>query len=150
MTGKERLREPMSAPPAPELVRQRAEEGWNLVAVEWERSGAGGGTDAGLLKLQIPYGLRIAEDCVHLEEHPDERETMTRMLEMIVEDRSLSEVAAGLNAHGSLTREDRPWRQTDVFYMLPRLIEVAPQIFSSEDWADRRSAVHARMAELLG
>ena len=150
MTGKERLRETMSAPPTPEQIRQRAEEGWNLVAVEWERTVAEGERDAGQLKQQIPYGLRIATDCRHLEEHPEEREAITLMLEMIVEDGSLSQVAGGLNARGLTTRGGRPWSAVDVFYMLPRLIEVAPQIFSSEDWAERRSAVTARMAELLG
>jgi hypothetical protein len=149
MTGKERLREPTASPPSPEQVRQRAIEGWRLVSVEWERSTGGPLSDAGELKLEIPFGLRIAADCRHLEEHPGEKEAMTLMLEMIVEDRSLSEVARGINQREFQTRDGRAWTQTDVFYLLPRLIEAAPHIFSSQEWQQRREAVTTRMAELL-
>ncbi len=149
MTGKERLREPTSSPPSLDQVRQRAVEGWRLVSVEWERSTGGASVDAGELKLEIPFGLRIAADCRHLEEHPGEKEVMTLILEMIVEDRSLSEVARGINQREFQTRDGRAWTQTDIFYLLPRLIEAAPQIFSSLEWQQRREAVAARMAELL-
>ena len=149
MTGKERLREQTATPPSPEQIRRRAIEGWQLVSVEWERSTGGEHVDAGELKLEIPFGLRISTDCHHLEEHPEEKETMTLILEMIVEDRSLSEVARGLNQREFQTRDGRAWTQIDVFYLLPRLIEAAPQIFSSLEWQQRREAVTARMAELL-
>jgi hypothetical protein len=150
MVGIERLREALSVPPTPEQIRQRASEGWRLVAVEWERPAIGERGDGGELKLEIPFGLKIAADCCHLEEHPVEKEAMTLMLEMIVEDRSLSEVARGLNQREFQTRDGRAWTQTDVFYMLPRLIEAAPHIFSSEEWQHRRLTVADRMAELLG
>ena len=84
MTDKERVREPMSSPPTPEHVRQKAEEGWSLVAVEWERPVNVETIDAGKLKEEIPYGLMVASDCKHLEENPEEKEAMVLMLEMIV------------------------------------------------------------------
>jgi hypothetical protein len=34
--------------------------------------------------------------------------------------------------------------------MMPRLIQTAPQIFSSEEWRDRRAEVTARLAHLIG
>ena len=50
MLMKERVREPVAAPPTMEYVRQKAEQGWSLVAVEWERDTEGEIIDAGLLK----------------------------------------------------------------------------------------------------
>lgn len=144
----ERLREPVTAPPSAEFIRQKAEEGWVLTALEWERESDTGNIDAGRLKEEIPFGLRVAEDCAHLEENPVEKEVLVLMLEMIVADQPLSEIASGLNREGYLTRQETEWTQSAVFYMLPRLIEAAPQIFSSESWRERRSEVKARLAEL--
>ena len=147
--NKERVREPMAAPPGEEYVRQKAANGWSFSAVEWERPVELGATDAGQLKEEIPYGLRISRDCKHLEEDPDEKETMTIMLEMIVEDKSHSEIADSLNSKGIPSRQGTAWSQIAVFYMLPRLIEAAPQIFSSESWRSRRSEVATRLELLM-
>jgi hypothetical protein len=64
-------------------------------------------------------------------------EALTVMLEGIVSDRSLTEVAAWLNQQGFTTRRGSRWTQVLVFHMLPRLIEVAPQISSTGQWSDR-------------
>jgi len=144
----ERLREPVSSSPSPEYIRDKAEEGWVLTALEWERESETGSIDAGRLKEEIPYGLQVADDCAHLEENPVEKEILVHMLEMIVADQPLSEIAAGLNQEGHMTRQQTAWTQSSVFYMLPRLIEAAPQIFSSVSWRERRSEAKARMAEL--
>ncbi len=146
---KERVREPMAAPPDEDYVRQKATDGWSFAAVEWERPIEIEATDAGRLKEDIPYGLRVSDDCKHLEEDPDEKEMMTIMLEMIVEDKSLSSVADSLNSQEIKTREGTAWSQVSVFYMLPRLIEAAPQIFSSESWRNRRSDVTSRLESLV-
>ena len=139
----------MAAPPNEEYVRQKASDGWSFSAVEWERPIEIESTDAGRLKEEIPYGLRVSDDCKHLEEDPDEKETMTIMLEMIVEDKSLSSVADSLNSQGIPTRQGTAWSQVSVFYMLPRLIEAAPQIFSSESWRSRRGEVATRLETLM-
>ncbi|MFQ5745366.1 MAG: hypothetical protein ACE5HV_17565 [Acidobacteriota bacterium] len=115
------------------------------VAVEWERPLEGTAGDAGRLKTELPYGLRVAEDCQHLEESPSEKGAMVLMLESIVEDKPLSRVAEELNRQGLRNRQGSPWSQTDIFYMLPRLIEVTPQIFSSQEWKLRREQVTARL-----
>ncbi len=150
MANEERVREKMSAPPAEEYIREKAADGWRLVAVEWARPSTIDCGDAGEIKEEIPYGLQISGDCRHLEENPTEKAAMLTMLAMIVDDRPLSQVAEGLTSEGFRTRDGRPWTQTAVFYMMPRLIETAPQIFSSEEWRARRAEVTARLAQLTG
>jgi len=145
----ERVREPMSAPPSDDYVREKAEEGWSLVAVEWARP-AVGDCGGGGIKEEIPYGLRVAGDCRHLEEDPVEKQVMVAMLSGIVEDKPLSQIAAELNDDGFRARSGREWTQTAIFYMLPRLIQAAPQIFSSEEWRARRAEVNASFARLMG
>ena len=150
MANEERVREPMSAPPSDDHIREKTAEGWSLTAVEWSRPSATDCGDVGEIKEEIPYGLQVSPDCRHLEENPTEKAAMLAMLAMIVEDKPLSQVAEGLNADGFRTRAGRPWTQTAIFYMMPRLIHTAPQIFSSEEWRARRAEVTARLAQLIG
>jgi hypothetical protein len=150
MANEERVREELTAPPTEEYIREKAESGWHLAAVEWARPSTVDCGDAGEIREEIPYGLQVAGDCRHLEENPSEKAAMMAMLAMIVEDRPLSQVAEGLNTEGFSTRDGRPWTQTAIFYMMPRLIQTAPQIFSSEEWRDRRAEVTARLAHLIG
>jgi hypothetical protein len=137
MAKTERVRETLSTPLTPETLRERSREGWRAVAVEWER-GAGKDDPASLATEEIPFGLRIAEDCHHLVEDTDEVAAMILMLEQIVADRPCSSVAEELNRRGFRRRGGARWTQVSVFNMLPRLIEVAPRIYSSEEWADKR------------
>jgi hypothetical protein len=150
MANEERVREIMSAPPSDEYVREKARDGWRFAAVEWSRPSTVDCGDAGAIKEEIPYGLQVSGDCRHLEENPSEKAAMMAMLAMIVEDRPLSQVAEGLNAEGFRTRQGREWTQTAVFYMMPRLIQTAPQIFSSEQWRARRAEVTERLAQMMG
>ncbi len=106
------VREAMSTPPSAEHVREKAENGWRLVAVEWARPKDAGGTDAGgndagQIREEIPYGLRVADDCRHLEENPIEKQAMLAMLAMIVDDKPLSQTADSLNREGFRTRDGR-------------------------------------------
>jgi hypothetical protein len=143
MSPKERLRERLAGDLSPEQIQKRAHEGWRMVAVEWERASDAASGEAGRLKEAIPYGLRVSDDNHHLEEDPREKEALTLMLEMIADDRALSEVADGLNVNGLPTRDGADWSQIDVFEMLPRLVEVAPQIFATERWKARRATESA-------
>jgi hypothetical protein len=43
-----------------------------------------------------------------------------------------------LNQRGLQTRLKSTWTPGSVFDMLPRLIEVGPRVFSSEEWVMRR------------
>jgi len=141
MIGNEKLRDAFKTPPGPEYWRERMGAGWSLVAIEWERPGDSSRQDSAA-RQEVPYGLRVAGDCTHLEEDGVEMEAMTCMLEMIVADRSLSDVALDLNRRGLRTRRGLPWTQVSVFNLLPRLVEVAPGIFPTQDWAERRKKIY--------
>jgi Recombinase len=143
MSKRERIREIISGPLAPEYLKQKADQGWSLmgVSVEWEREIEADqplGEATGLGE-EVPYGLRVAQDGLHLEENAAEKETLVRMMDLIVEDHSLSRVAEELNGRGFRTRQGALWTASAVFNMIPRLVEVGPRIFSSEEWVALRS-----------
>jgi len=137
MAKVERIREVVTGTVDLDYVRQKTEAGWKLVALEWRREIAGDDRHDVIVE-EIPYGLRVASDCSRLEEDPNERRVLMQMMELIVQDYSLTLVAAELNKKGLRTRQGGPWTPVSVFNMLPRLIEVGPRIFSSDEWEDRR------------
>jgi len=128
----ERVTEPLS----PEYIARRKADGWNIVGVVWERQT--GEAAEPRPEIDVPFGLRVAEDCRHLTEEPTEKEALLLMLEMIVQDRRVTEVALELNRRGYKRRDGRQWTPTDVFDLMPRLIEEGAREFSSEEWAMRR------------
>lgn len=138
MPQKERIREPLTELPTAEYLRQRVRAGWNLTALEWERHVETGNAEAAQWVEEIPYGLRVSSDCSHLVDNPSEVEVIIVALDMIVEDFSLSAVAHELNRRGFYTREGGPWSPTALFNLLPRMIEVGPRLFASEEWMTRR------------
>jgi hypothetical protein len=138
MAKVERVREVLSKALEPEYVKQRAEAGWKLVAVEWEREVEAEEKELRRVVEEVPYGLRVAEDGVHLVENPDETQVLIRMLDGIVQDYPFSKVADDLNRGGLRTRKGSKWEPVSVYNMLPRLIQVGPRIFSSEEWYARK------------
>jgi len=60
------------------------------------------------------------------------------MMELMVQDFPLSNVVSDLNEKGFRTRSGKPWSRVTVFNMLPRLIEVGPRLFSTDEWETRR------------
>ena len=138
MGQKERIREVLTDSPTPQYLTERAAQGWRPVAMEWERDIPLAGNESGPWVEEIPYGLRVADDCSGLIENPSEREIITTALDMIVEDCPLSHVAAELNRRGHVTRAGKPWTPTDLFVLLPRMIQVGPKLFRSEEWITRR------------
>ncbi len=141
MKHKQRIRELMVAPPGQEYWDDKVGEGWRLVAVEWERETESSATEE-LWIEDVPYGLKVGEDCLHLVESPKEREAMTCMLEMIVADKPFSEIAESVNGQGFRTRTGAHWTQIDIFELLPRLVEVAPRIYPTHDWTRRRERIY--------
>lgn len=138
MSRIERIREVVTGPVDPAEWKQKTDAGWKLVALEWRREIEGEEPEPTTIMEELPYGLRVATDCTRLEENPDERNILVQMMELIVQDHPLSQVAAELAHRGLHTREGSPWTPVAVFNMLPRLIEVGPKIFSSDDWEARR------------
>jgi hypothetical protein len=141
MAKLERVREVMSKPLEHEYVKLRAEAGWKLVAVEWEREVEEAERAPRHIGEEVPYGMRVGDDCLHLVENPAETEVLIQMLDGIVQDLPFSEVAEELNRSGLRTRSGAKWEPVTVFNMLPRLIQVGPRIFSSEDWLARKKHI---------
>ena len=138
MAKVERIREVVTGSVDLDYVRQKTEAGWKLVAMEWRREIASDESDQAVLIEEIPFGLRVAPDCSRLEEDPQERAILVQMMELIVQDYSITLVTSELNKRGLRTRSGGLWTPVSVFNMLPRLIEVGPNIFSSDDWEARR------------
>lgn len=138
MAKVERIREVVTGVVDLEYMRAKTEAGWKLVALEWRREIDGEESPQQVLIEEIPYGLRVAGDCSRLEEDPQERAVLMEMMELIVQDYSVSLIARELNKRGLRTRSGDYWTPVSVFNMLPRLIEVGPRIFSTDEWETRR------------
>ena len=104
MAKVERIREVVTGSVDLEYVRQKTEAGWKLVAMEWRREIAGDEAEQPIILEDIPYGLRVASDCSRLEEDPQERAVLVQMMELIVQDYSITLVASELNKRGLHTR----------------------------------------------
>jgi hypothetical protein len=141
MPKMERTHETVSGLPSLEYLARKVNEGWKLVGLEWERAMEGPEPDAGEPRgwvEEIPYGLRVSDDCSRLVESPAELEIVTIALDMIVEDCPLSRVADELNLRGYRTRQGNSWTPSALFALLPRMIQVGPKLFTSEQWVARR------------
>ena len=140
MSRTERIREAARSPLQLDYFTERAAAGWRLVALEWERDVPGELEPARKL-APVPYGLRVSDDCLHLEENPLEMQVLKMMMEFIVQDYPLTRIATELNHRDLRTRDGAPWTQVSVFQMLTRVIEVAPQVHPTEEWAERRKQI---------
>ncbi len=135
----ERIRDMITQPLLEEIVRQRTTAGWHLVSLEWRRELPDSETPTeGAFPEDIPYGLRISEDCKRLEIDPNEQQALLQMMEMLVQDFSFSSIASDLNEKGFRTRDGKRWNPVAIFNMIPRLIDVGPRLFSTEEWEKRR------------
>jgi len=136
---KERIRESLTGLPTLEHLLERVEAGWKLVALEWEREAASSPlTETQRVVEAIPFGLKVADDCAGLVEDPFEKQIIITALDMIVEDCPLSQIAEELNRRGYKTREGKPWTPSMLFVLLPRMIQVGPRVFTSDEWSTRR------------
>ena len=104
----ERKHEVIDGPLTEELLRCKAEDGWRALAVVWERTVEGEEEDAST--QAVPFGLRVASDCMTLEPAVDEIKAMIHMLKMIVDDKGFAQIASELNEAGLL---DTPRRRME-------------------------------------
>jgi hypothetical protein len=135
------FREALSSVPTADNLRERQAAGWRPVAIEWEREvevQLPGHVYPGQVKGEIPFGMRIAADCRHLEDDPAEIEVLRALAEMVVQDLSFPRMADALNQRGLHTRDGHPWNAVDVFQLTPRLIEISPRILSGTEWETRK------------
>ncbi len=131
------LRDEIAGPVSLDYFHERTTAGWKLKAVEWER------TEQGALseppeKLAAPYGIEVVPDTARLQPKSDEVEVLKTILEMIVVEKGVSQIAEDLNSRGFTTRGGKHWTSSAVFNLLPRLIEAAPDILKRDDWHERR------------
>jgi len=146
----ERIRDVMSGPFSPEVIRQRTAAGWQMVSIEWRRELPDAEAPTpGSFSEDIPYGLRISDDCQRLEIDPAENRALMLMMELLVQDFSYSSIVSDLNEKGLRMRDGRPWSRVALFNMMPRLIEVGPRLFSTDEWVKvRQRFSKAREPEL--
>ena len=143
----ERIRDVISGPFSPEIIRQRTTAGWQLVSIEWRRELPDSESPTeGAFSEDIPYGLRISDDCQRLEVEPTENQVLMLMMDLLAQDFSYASIVSDLNEKGFRTREGKPWSRVAVFNMMPRLIETGPRIFSSAEWEKRRMRIARREA----
>jgi hypothetical protein len=133
----ERTRDILNGPLTNDLLRQRADAGWQVASIEWRRELPGKAPIESQAD-EIPYGLRISEDCLRLEIDPEENRILMEMMELLVQDFPFTNVASDLNERGYRTREGKRWTAVSVFNMLPRLVESGPTMFPTEEWESRR------------
>jgi len=145
MSETRRIRETPSALPTQAYLEERVRSGWRLVALEWERDNGAQPSQSKPLRSEVPFGLRLSDDTQRLEEDAIEREVLTVTLGLISGDEPFPRIADVLNGRGFRTRSGSAWTQSAVFELLPRLIDVAPEILSSEEWA----ATKRRILEAL-
>ena len=135
----ERIRDVISGPFSPDVMQQRMAAGWQLVSIEWRRELPDNEAPTeGAFNEEIPYGLRISDDCQRLEVDPVENAALVLMMELLVQDFPYSSIVSDLNEKGLRMRDGRPWTRVAVFNMTPRLIEVGPRLFSTEEWNKAR------------
>jgi hypothetical protein len=137
MNRKERKRDVFPAQPSQDYWEDKQKDGWRLVAAEWEREAELPTSDVPWVE-DIPYGMKVGPDSLHLVENTEEKKALVLMLEMIVADKPFSEVAERVNAAGHRTRAGALWSQVEVFELMPRLVEVASRIYPTHDWHLRR------------
>lgn len=141
MAKPRRVREVLSGDPGPDYWERKKSEGWELAAVEWTRPVDAAAADSGGDRHEVPYGLRVAADCAHLEPDPEEQEALTVLLSLLIDDGlSLGRVAEEMSQRGFSTRAGRPWTQKAVFELLPRVVEASPVILESPAWVRQKGS----------
>ena len=126
-------------PLAPEIIRTayvgRMAVDIDRMATRIARSEA---PTEGAFSEDIPYGLRISNDCQRLEVDPTENKALILMMDLLAQDFPYTSIVSDLNEKGFRMRDGELWTRVAVFNMMPRLIEVGPRLFSTEDWKRRR------------
>ena len=135
----ERIRDVISGPFSPEVIQQRTAAGWQMVSIEWRRELPDREVPTeGAFRENIPYGLRISDDCQRLEVDPRENQVLMLMMDLLGQDFSYSSIVSDLNEKGFRMRDGGAWNRIAVFKMMPRLIEVGPRMFLSDEWKIRQ------------
>ena len=145
MNRTERIRQSASGQLTWDEIKNLQDQGWRLIALEWERQAPEETAGSHASDRQPPpFGLCVAPDCSSLVEDVNENETLLAMMELIIQDGPYSAVAEELNRRGYRTREGSKWSPVSVFEMLPRLIDAGPRILASKNWQQRKEEYQGR------
>src|SRR5581483_10509961 len=111
---KETIRDVVTGELTLDYFMKRSAEGWKLASVEWTREAEKAQPASALPQVltgraELPYGLQVAQDGVHLEENPLETTVLLLILEQIVKEKRIHEIAWQLNLQGHSTRDGRSW-----------------------------------------
>jgi len=128
MTYVEHFRDTLTGSINDDYLQKRIREGWKPVLIEWEREVAGEQPEGPRVRVGTPYGLRVADDCLNLEQDPAESSVLALLLELVREEGPFSRIADTLNTQGFRTRRGTKWTEVDIFNLLPRLIDAAPDL----------------------
>src|SRR5690348_11506615 len=145
MDKTERIRLVISAPLGPEDLDQLRSAGWKLAAIELEREAPLAEAPPADASEEPPFGLRVSQDAGGLENDPNEVDALLAMMELVIQEGPYSRIADELNRRGFRTRSGGKWSPVSVFQMLPRLIEIGPRLFSTEEWHQRRERIFRAM-----
>ena len=138
----ESVRDVITGEASLEYFARRFSEGWKIATIEWFRE-AHTAADPGVKhQSALPYGMRVSGNCA-VEENPLESTVLLLILEQIIREKRITEIAEALNEQGYVTRNGAAWSPTDVFNLLPRLIETGPSLLKSTAWQERRPNMHA-------
>lgn len=141
MAKVERMRQEVKSRLDPAELEKQTSQGWRMCAIEWERELPE--QPAQKLTEEVPFGLQVSSEAGRLEENPVEREALFLIMELTIQDGPYSVIAEELNRRGYRTRQGVKWTPISVFQMLPRLIDVGPQIFATQEWQERRKKIAA-------
>ena len=133
MAYTERVRDSLTGPITDDYLQERVRAGWKPVLLEWERQIAGEQHEPPRARVGTPYGLRVADDCLNLEQDPAESSVLALPLDLVREEGPFSRIADALNTQGFRTRRGTKWTEVDVFKLLPRLIDAAPDLRRAQE-----------------
>jgi hypothetical protein len=138
---KQSIRDVVTGELSLEYFAKRFGEGWKIASIEWVRESADAGVavDAPHVlndQAALPYGLQVTQGGL-VQENPLEATALLLILEQIIREKRIQEIATELNRQGYVTRSGTAWSPTDVFELLPRLIEAGPSLLRSAAWRER-------------
>ena len=132
---KQSIRDVVTGELSLEYFAKRFGEGWKVSSIEWVRESDEVATPDETARLlnertALPYGFRVTEGGI-VQENPLEATVLLLILDQIVREKRIQEIATELNLQGYFTRDGMPWSATDVFNLLPRLIEAGPSLLKT-------------------
>jgi hypothetical protein len=144
------VRDRVQHPVSLDYFQERLAAGWKIETIEWGKDdgiapfeSAPGLADSG--DEAAPYGLEVVSESLQLKQNQREIAVLMTILEMVVMDKGAPLIADELNERGYRTRRGARWTAPAVFDLLPRMIEMGPQLLTSADWQSRRVHLNAQV-----